>query len=236
MATIAQRVTREETFYRRMGVGLALLILFSFGQFAARGFVDYRTVPLVVHLHAAAMLSWLGVLVTQSMLAERLDRPMHRRLGYAGLGLALAIPPLAIATCVAALRAHAVPPFFTPAFFLALVTLESIVFAGMVVAAVLLRRRTQWHRRLMIGSTVILLEPAFGRLLPMPLMGGWGEWVAMVLQLIAVGFIVRHDLATRREIHSATWLVAGLVVLTHVLDTALGMTPQMAALTGAIAG
>ena len=236
MATLARDVVREEIIYRRMAIGFAALILFSFGQFAARGLVDYRQVPLVVHLHALAMVAWLAVLVTQSTLAERGAPVMHRRLGWTGLGLALAIPPLAIATCVTMLRAHAVPPFFTPAFFLSLVAVESITFAGLVVAAIALRRRTDWHRRLMLGSTIILLEPAMGRLLPMPLMGGWGEWVAMAIQLLAAGFLVRHDLVTRGRIHPATWVIGAAIVLTHVLDTVLGMMPPVVAFVATIAG
>lgn len=235
MATVAARVAREETFYQRMAVGLALLILFAFGQFAARGFVDYGQVPLVVHLHAGAMVLWLGLLVVQATLAQRMELALHRKLGWVGLALVLAIPPLAIAACVAMERAHMVPPFFTPAFFLALVAVESLTFAGLVIAAIALRRRTQWHRRLIVGATIILLEPALGRLLPMPLMGGWGEWVAMAAQLGAVAILARHDLAARGKLHAATLVAAGAVVGTHLLDTALGATPAMIGLAASIA-
>lgn len=236
MATIVGRVAREESFYQKMATGLAALILFAFGQFALRGYVDYRQAPLIVHIHGAAMASWLVLLVVQSTLAQRSDLALHRRLGWLGLVLVLMIPPLAITTCVAVLRAHAVPPFFTPAFFLMLVTVESLTFAGLVVAAIALRRRTDWHRRLMIGAAIILLEPAFGRLLPMPLMGSWGEWVAMLLQLVAVAIIARHDLGSRGKIHNATLLVGGTVVLVHVFDTLLAMAAPIVALAGSISG
>jgi len=236
MATVAARVSREESFYQKMAAGLALFILFSFGQFAARGFVDYRQVPLIVHFHAVAMVAWLGLLVVQSTLAQRLELATHRRLGWLALPLSLAIPPLAIATCVAVLRAHLVPPFFTPAFFLALVTVESLTFAGVVLAAIAMRRRTAWHRRLMVGATLLLLEPAFGRTLPMPLMGNWGEWVALALQLAVLAIMARHDLSSRGKVHPATYVVAGLLVCVHVADTLLGVTPQVIALAGAISG
>jgi hypothetical protein len=182
------------------------------------------------------MVAWLGLLIVQSTLAARLDLATHRRLGWVGLPLVLAIPPLAIATCVAALRTHLVPPFFTPAFFLALVVIESLTFAALIVAAIAMRRRTAWHRRFMVGATIILLEPAFGRTLPMPLMGGWGEWVAMVLQLAVLGIMVRHDLASRGKMHAATAIVLACIVLTHVVDAVLGTTPQMIALAGSISG
>jgi len=217
MASIAPRIAREESFYQKMAIGLAVFILFAFVQFEARGMADIRQVPLVVHFHGAAMLLWLGLLVIQSTLAQRLDLAMHRRLGWTGLVLALAIPPLAIATCVTALRLHAVPPFFAPSFFMALVTTESLLFSGVVLAAIALRRRTDWHRRLMIGASLILLEPALGRLLPMPLLGPWGEWIALALQLVPAGLLVRHDLTTRGTLHQATSLAIGLLVLSHVL-------------------
>jgi len=234
MATVAARVTREEGFYQKMAAGMAIFILFSFGQFAARGLVDYRQVPLIVHVHAVAMVSWLGLLVVQSTLAQRLDLALHRRLGWLGLILAVVIPPLAIATCVAAIRAHLVPPFFTPAIFLSLVTVESLTFAGLVITAILMRRRTDWHRRFMVGATMILLEPAIARTLPMPFMGHWGLWVVMVLQLAVLGIMARHDLASRGKVHPATYVVAGLLVMTHVVHTLLGMTPQVIALAGAL--
>jgi hypothetical protein len=236
MATIAERITRQESFYQKMAAGLAVLILFAFGQFAARGFVDYRQAPLIVHIHGAAMVAWLGLLVVQSTLAQRMDLALHRRLGWFGLALVLAIPPLAIATCVTMLRAHAFPPFFTPSFFLVLVTVESLAFSSLVVSAIAMRRRTDWHRRLMIGATIILLEPAFGRLLPMPLMGLWGEWVAMVLQLVAVGIVARHDLSVRGKIHGATLVAGGMIVFTHVFDTLAAMAPPVVALAGSIYG
>ena len=234
MATISGRIAREETFYQKMAAGLAAFILFAFAQFAARGFVDYRQVPLIVHFHGAAMTSWLLLLVVQATLAQRMDLATHRRLGWFGLALTLAIPPLAIATCVTVLRAHAFPPFFTASFFLVLVTVESLVFAGLVVAAIAMRRRTDWHRRLMIGAAILLLEPAFGRLLPMPLMGPWGEWVAMMLQLIAVGIVARHDRASQGKVHQATLLVAATVVLVHLFDTLVAMAPPVVAFAGSL--
>jgi hypothetical protein len=235
MATIAARGSREESFYQKMAVALAGFILFSFGQFAARGMVDYRHAPLIVHAHAAAMLLWLGLLVIQSTLAQRLQLAQHRRIGWTGLALALAIPPLAVATCVTMMRGHAIPPFFTPAFLLSLVVTEGLTFGGLVICALLLRRRTEWHRRLMIGATIVLLEPALGRILPMPLLGGWGEWLAMALQLAVAGVLVRHDVGARGRVHEATLVVVVAIIFTHVVDVLLAMAPPIVALAGSLA-
>src|SRR3546814_9908486 len=68
-------------------------------------------------------------------------------------------------TGIASLVLNRFPPFFTPPHFLALTVTESLVFGAMVAWAIRRRRATDWHRRLMIGATIVILEPALGRLL-----------------------------------------------------------------------
>lgn len=228
-------LAREEAFFIRMATGLALFIVFGFAQFQARGMVDIGRFPWVVHAHAAAMLGWLALSVAQPRLAGRHARSWHRRLGWAGAGLLPAIVVFASLTGIAAVRYDFVPPFFTAAYFLALIHVSVLAFAGMVAWAISLRRRSDWHRRLMIGSTVLLMEPALGRLLPMPLLGGWGEWLAMALQLAALGFLVGHDRRTLGRVHPATLAGAAAVVGTHVAVELAAMAPPVVALAAGIA-
>ncbi|MGC8107726.1 hypothetical protein, partial [Salmonella enterica] len=76
-----------------------------------------------------------------------------------------------------------VPPFFTPAYFLALNACFFLGFPLTVLLAVLRRRETAWHARLMLAANILLLDPALGRLLPMPLLGSNGEWLSMALEM-----------------------------------------------------
>jgi len=235
MATLASVESGRHAFFRRMAFWLALFILFGFLQFAARGLVDYRAVPVWFHLHGAAMTCWLGLLVVQSTLADSGSLALHRRLGWSSAALVPVIWALAIMAVTTALRVNFVPPFFTPAFFLALVTIESTMFVGMVGFAIVRRRQTDWHARLLLGATILLMEPALGRLLPMPLLGPWGEWLAMVIQLGVVGLLVRHDRRELGDVHRATWIVAGAVVVAHVSTALAGMVPAVDAAARAIA-
>src|SRR3546814_8266965 len=91
------------------------------------------------------------------------------------LVLAIFITGLGIFTGVASLVLNRFPPFFTPPYFLALTVTESLVFGAMVAWAIRRRRATDWHRRLMIGAMIVILDTARGRLLPMPLLIGWSD-------------------------------------------------------------
>lgn len=240
MATLPQARIGAFSFWQKMAIGLSLFIVFAFAQFGLRGFVDYARAPLVMHLHGMAMLAWLALLTTQSLLVGRAGLgsgglALHRTLGWASAVMVPTMVVLASALCLAALRLRMFPPFFTPAYFLALVHVEAAFFALLVFMAVSRRAQGDWHRRLMIGSTVVLMEPALGRVLPMPLIMPWGEWLSMTIQLGVVLLIARHDRRKIGHTHPATMAVAMVVILVHVIVELLAVTPGWIALADRLA-
>ena len=236
MATTAAGAVRTERFWQKMAIGLAIFIVFGFLQFALRGFVDPIRAPWWVHLHGVAMLSWLALLIAQPTLVLRGNLALHRRLGRIGAGLALFIAGLAIFTGVASLMLHRFPPFFAPPYFLILCIVEAVVFIAMVAWGISLRRTTDWHRRVMIGATVIILEPALGRILPMPLMIGWSDLPVGFCQLVVVGIIGLHDRRALGHVHPATKIVAAIVVAVRATIYFLSMAPPVIALAERLAG
>ena len=236
MASTAEGAARAELFWHRMAIGLATFIVLGFLQFALRGFVDPVAAPFWVHLHGVAMLSWLALLIVQPTLVSRDNLALHRRLGWIGAGLALFITCLGIFTGVASLVLNRFPPFFSPPYFLALTTVESLVFGLMVWAAIRRRHTTAWHRRLMIGATIVILEPALGRILPMPLMIGWSDIPIGLIQLGVVGIIALYDRRTLGRVHSATKAIAAIVIAVRITIYLLAMTPPVIALAERLAG
>jgi FtsH-binding integral membrane protein len=234
MATTAEGAARAELFWHRMAIGLAVFIVVGFLQFALRGFVDPIAAPVWVHLHGVIMLAWLALLIAQPMLAARGDQARHRQLGRIGGLLAITIVALGIFTGIASLMLHRFPPFFTPAHFLALTVIESLVFGAMVAWAIRRRRTTDWHRRLMIGATILILEPALGRILPMPLMIGWFDIPICLMQLAVVGIVALYDRRTLGRIHPATKAVAAIVIAVRLTIYILSMTPPVIALAAAL--
>lgn len=236
MATSADGVVRVELFWQRMATGLAIFIVFGFLQFALRGFVDPVAAPFWVHMHGIAMLSWLALLIAQPTLVSRDNLALHRRLGWVGAGLATVIVALGIFTGLASLALNRFPPFFSPPYFLALTAIETLMFGIVVAWAIRRRRDTDWHRRLMIGATIIILEPALGRVLPLPLMIGWSDIPIGIIQLLVVGIVALHDRRTLGHVHPATKAIAALVIATRLAIYLLSMTPPVIALAERLAG
>lgn len=236
MATNAEGAARAELFWHRLAIALAIFIVFGFLQFALRGFVDPLAAPFWVHLHGVAMLGWLALLIVQPTLVSRDNLALHRRLGWVGAALAIFITCLGIFTGVASLVLNRFPPFFTPPYFLALTTVEALVFGLMVWVAVRRRHTTAWHRRLMVGATIVILEPALGRVLPLPLMIGWSDIPIGLIQLGVVGIIALYDRRTLGRVHPATKAIAAIVIAVRATIYLLSMTPPVIALAERLAG
>lgn len=234
-ASPAALLYRDRQFFARMTIGIAVFVVFGFGQFAALGRVDYRHVPLWFHAHGALMLSWLTLAVVQTQLAARLSSPalaLHRRMGWLALAYIAAIPLVGGMALYSALSQQLVPPFFSPPFFLALNACFLLGFAATVLLAVLRRRETAWHARLILAANIMLLDPALGRLLPMPLLGQNGEWLSMAAEMVPFAMLARHDQRQMGNVHPATMLGVGSNMALHILTALLAQSAPIIALAG----
>lgn len=225
----------DQDFFVRYAAVLALFIIFGFGQFAMRGYSNFTAAPPIVHLHGALMVAWLGIFIAQNLLVHKGELGIHRKLGWFSVALVVVIGITGVLTGYHAVAAGRQPPFFSPPYFLALSAVGSIVFALMVLWAVTLRRQVQWHRRVMLGSMFILLEPALGRLLPMPLIMPWGEWLTLGIQMIFVWVLARHDRKILGSVHPATKAIAAILILSHILFELLAVLPPMVSFAEALA-
>lgn len=226
MATLAQAPRggpvpdieqRERRFFMGMALLLALTVVTGFGLFIMVGISSFGA-PWWVHVHAVSFMSWIALYLTQNWLVLRGEIASHRALGRFGAVLAVWLVLVGLVLTPVTLAVHRSPPFFTPAQFLALDWVNIAVFAALVTTGVALRRRTDWHRRLMLCATICVIAPAWGRILV--LAGAMTPWHNTFALLGYVAIAMLADLRIRGRIHPA-YLVGGAGILSMGLGIAL---------------
>lgn len=200
----------EERFFFRMACAIALVLVAGFSVQLAAGRSSFD-VPLIVHLHAFVFFGWVLLFVTQSGLIAAGNVALHRRLGKLSAVWIPAMVVLGFAITVESMRRTGGPFFFGASEFLIGNPTGLLTFSALVGAALALRRRTDWHRRLMLSAMAVITGPGFGRLLPMPLMTPYAWEISNTLGglFILAGMI--RDKRHNGAIHPA-WLI-GLAVM-----------------------
>jgi len=165
--TAGQSPADEARFYFKLAVMMAGLIIVGFSVHLTLGRSTFAA-PVTVHLHAVVFMGWVGLYLLQNWLVATGRVAVHRRFGWIAVPWMVAMLWLGYATTVGMVQRGVVPFFFLPQHFLIADPMMLLCFAGLTAAALALRRRTDWHRRLHLCAMAILLGPAYGRLIPMP--------------------------------------------------------------------
>jgi hypothetical protein len=238
MATLAEpRIAqaRGEPFFLWSAVAMAAVIVAGFSLQLAMGRSSFVASPALVHAHAIVFMGWVAIYVTQNALVAGESMALHRRLGWIAAGWIVAMVVLGCAVTLAMVRGGRVPFFFTPLQFLVFDPVSVLSFAGLTIAAIVLRRQTDWHRRLHYCGMSILLGPAFGRLLPMPFLIPWAYELTFVAVLIFPVIGVIADLRSTGRVHPAWgWGIGTIVLATLVLVEIVTHSPIGVALYDAV--
>ena len=164
MNSVAIRATGERRFYL---FATAMLIAVTLAGFSIDSDLVFHldTLSWLVILHSALMFGWLVVFGVQTTLVAIGRTDLHRRFGVAGAVFAAALVLVGVMTVVVAAQLggnHMAPGMSRPVFLSAGFELL-FVFAVLVACAVALRRRPDYHKRLMLLATIPLLDAAIVR-------------------------------------------------------------------------
>jgi hypothetical protein len=102
-----------------------------------------------------------------------------------------------------------------------------LMFALFVGLGVLLRKRAEVHKRLMLLASVAIVGPALGRFPLWPIFAGGLDAArnyAIGGLLLLLASLIVYDIVTRRRPHPATWLGAIAIVVSLAVSVALGVT------------
>jgi hypothetical protein len=200
----------EERFFFKLACAIALVIAAGFSLRLALGMSSFA-VPPIFHLHAVVFFGWIALLLTQTWLVSSGNLALHRRLGWLSALWVPLMVVLGLTMTVTSLRRSGGPFFFDANEFMIGNPVNLLTFAGLVCAAVAMRKRTDWHRRLMLCAMAGISGPGFGRLLPMPLLVPWAWEISNACGAVFLAAGMLRDKRVNGAVHPAWWV--GLLTL-----------------------
>ena len=214
----------DERFFLRSAIIMAFIIAAGFSLQLAMGRSTFAS-PVRVHAHALLFMGWVAIYLTQNVLVATGKIGLHRKLGWVAAMWMVAMIVSGLVVTVAMVRAGTVPFFFQPLHFLIFDPVAVLTFGGLTTAAILLRRRTEWHRRLHFCGMTILLAPAFGRILPLPLMQPWSWEATFAVTLLFPLAGMWADVRRNRSIHPSWNWGLSTIVASFLLTQAVTYSP-----------
>lgn len=223
----------DERFFLYASFAMAAVIVAGFSLQLIAGRSSFSA-PLLVHAHAIVFMGWVVLYVLQNRFVAAGNLALHRRLGWIGAVWIIAMIVLGCAVTIAIVRRGQTPFFFVPQHFLVFDPLSLFTFAGLTVTAIVMRRHTDWHRRLHFCAMATLLGPAIGRLLPMPLLIPWA-WEATLPFVLLFPFVAAiADVRRNGQVHPAFVRGIAVIAASMLMTEAVAYSPVGAALYRAV--
>jgi hypothetical protein len=205
---------RAGHFYLGFGFISTAVVLIGFSTtFILPMYRGTFVAPTIVHLHGALASSWIVLLIAQSFLVRIQLTPLHRRVGLIGLPLALGILLTGAMVALWAARRDFVTQGPVAASAIVGVLTSLSLFVLLVGLAIFWRRWPDWHKRLMLLATILVLWPAwfrFRHLLP------WVSrpefWLSYVVALSPIGIAAPRDRWKYGSVHPV-WVYFGTGII-----------------------
>jgi FtsH-binding integral membrane protein len=223
-------------FYFGMSLLIAAVVIYGFSHTVDQNLIHGKPArPWLLWVHGTLFSAWVAFFIMQSGLVRTHNVRVHRRLGWVGAGLAVAMTLVGIATAVVMRRFDmrfepadvAGPPAF-----LIIPLWDIACFTVFFWLAVNWRKKPEMHRRLMLIATCALTAAAWGRLPNQTFANVW--FYSGVDALILLG--VARDLLVMKSVHRVYWyaLPALVVGQVSVMRTLLTTAPWWTRIANAI--
>lgn len=218
MASAARPLVRwssDRLFYTGMGVVIAAVTFVGFAQsyYLSRWLQappNAARVTALLAVHGAAFTAWVLLMVVQPSLIAIKNRKLHRKLGYAGAGIAAAIVVLGNLAAIKAIDGGFIG-FGDPHAFYAIPFFDINSFAVVVALAVIWRNRAETHKRLILLANVAILSAAVARF-PVPTVQAGAPFTFILLPCLIIVAGMVYDKRSRGRVHPV-WIWGGLAML-----------------------
>lgn len=168
----AQQRSSDRRLFLTAAILFVLIIVAGFARtYYLKGWFGTPRLPsLLVHAHGIVMTAWVALVATQVWLIRSGNVAVHKKVGIAGVGLAILVVAVGFFTAISAGKhgAASFPPNIPRLAFLAVPLFDLLMMVILVGGAIYYRRQPANHKRLMLLAVINLLPPALARL-PIPL-------------------------------------------------------------------
>ncbi|WP_332735921.1 hypothetical protein [Flavihumibacter sp.] len=228
---------RSANIYLNIGYWFMPLAILMFAGFYPTYFaVLFRPRASIIHLHAALMMVWVGVIILQPILIKKRRFDLHRKVGRFSYFL---VPVLLLATFLM-IRYTYQSQLSTQPIEVARknLGLPFIYFGGFLLfypLAVYFRRKAIIHAKYMIATAMLIIGPTLDRLLYwlIGIEGGYWDYLYYITSFLIIDFVVLLMLNYDRKLgnkyrHSLIILsifLAGQLTYIFLRDTALWQVP-----------
>jgi hypothetical protein len=228
LPTTVRRFDRR--FYLGAGLVAAGLVFWGFAPtYYLKLIFGAPALPARLHIHGAIMSSWLVLFFVQAILVSARRTQWHRYLGTIGVFVAIGVVLVGSTTTInAAAREvgrHSVEAN-ARVMVLCLELVQMALFAGFVAAAIRMRRRPDYHKRLMLLATACMLPSAFSRIpLNLTFMVSGNASILLLFDLCVVVPALIDSLRNRR-LHPAFGWGGFIAVAALNLAYPIAISPQ----------
>jgi hypothetical protein len=202
----------DRIFFGGIAVAICVTVVVAFASSLLRTDLANQLVSTWVKAHVLTFSSWILLFFTQTVLVASHRTDLHRRLGIAGAILAGLMIAVTIEISIEAIRQGSAVLTMSAleAFvFYTIPHVDMILFAILVTAALLFRGKPEIHKRLMLLTTVALLDAVADRL---PIIWRGGRQAHFLVQDLFVAAGIIYDLVSRGRVNQA-YIWGGLLIL-----------------------
>jgi hypothetical protein len=165
VATTKRGGLLDQYFYFFMSLLIPAVVVYGFSFTLGKNLIHPAIPrPLILYVHAAVFSGWLVFFMLQSALVRTHNVHWHRRIGWFGVALGVAISVLGVSTAITMGRFNIVRLHSTRAEFALMIPLfDMVAFTSTFALAIYCRKKPELHRRLILIATCALTAAAFGR-------------------------------------------------------------------------
>jgi uncharacterized membrane protein YozB (DUF420 family) len=238
-STKSGRPWRISFFTIMAGILLLLVVAGFVPTLYARPLFDVPSIPLYLYLHGIVLSGWFAWFLAQSLLISAGAVANHRRIGMWGAVFGVLVVAAALmATLGGVSRATSrgfdldadasvfgigVSGVTVNAFLSGVVWANfgsALCFAILLTVAVVLRRRPESHKRLMLLASISIIGPALARIARWSVFGGeQGPFIPVVFWSLLL-LVAGHDLWSRKRLHATT---ASGILFIGIVDQGAGV-------------